>query len=506
MSQDTIGADASTDSAATPPAEAASSGTSSGGSASEVVTPPEDVAAGTVVSATDSAADASTEAAENVTDEQSTDELTAENESQNETETESEEAEEEEIEEGDNRIWREGKSPYKYTWTPKTFSGFFYDLENEVGTERLTVDLEPNERSLETGKISYSTKPEATDFEFDDWGEYEVIGFMAEKYFAGYKASDLINDDRSLINDGQLRRVLVDSDEEKTVTTGSVLPLEEGYELRIKQIDIDGNKVYMALAKDGDEIDSKVIDPSNLDSSTYNYEVEVAGEDTSLILAHISNVFASTESALVTIDGLFQISDTYASVEDGDKYGKMEIKSVSDEGVEMENEDSLTLRRGSTVEIFGDVSFLVADADELRFAPLVKKTGSYDVRGTVIDPSETSEFTWNPYNFEGFYYDIDDDVGTENMTMRISGGSKIEEGDLEYSTKSQPVKFEFSDWGKYDVIGFMADKYFAGYNDETEFTDEASIIGEGQLRRVLTDSDDSRTIASGSVLALEEGY
>ncbi len=198
---------------------------------------------------------------------------------------------------------------------------------------------------------------------------------MAEKYFAGYKASDLMNNDRSLINDGQLRRVLVDSDEEKTVTTGSVLPLEEGYELRIKQIDIDGNKVYMALAKDGDEIDSKVIDPSNLDSSTYNYEVEVSGEDTSLILAHISNVFASTESALVTIDGLFQISDTYASVEDGDKYGKMEVKSVSDEGVEMENEDSLTLRRGSTVEIFGDVSFLVADADELRFAPLVKKTG-----------------------------------------------------------------------------------------------------------------------------------
>ncbi|MDD3975082.1 MAG: S-layer protein domain-containing protein, partial [Methanothrix soehngenii] len=505
ISQDTVAADASTDSAAATPAEAASSGTSStSGSASEVVTPPEDVAAGTVVSATDSAADASNAAAENATDEQPTDELTAENESENQTE--SEEEEEEEIEVGEkNRIWSEGSS-LKYTWTPETFSGFFYDLENEVGTERLTVDLVPNERSLESGQLTYSTKPQVTDFEFEDWGKYEVIGFMAEKYFAGFKASDILSDDRSLINDGQLRRVLVDSDEEKTVTTGSVLPLEEGYELRIKQIDIDGNKVYMALAKDGDEIDSKVIDPSNLDSSTYNYEVEVSGEDTSLILAHISNVFASTESALVTIDGLFQISDTYASVEDGDKYGKMEVKSVSDEGVEMENEDSLTLRRGSTVEIFGDVSFLVADADELRFAPFVEKTGSYDVRGTVINPSNTSEFTWTPYNFEGFYYDIDDDVGTETMTMRISGGSKIEEGDLEYSTKAQPVKFEFNDWGKYDVIGFMADKYFAGYNNQTEFTDESSVIGEGQLRRVLMDSDDSRTIASGSVLSLEEGY
>ncbi|MFA7374314.1 MAG: S-layer protein domain-containing protein, partial [Methanothrix soehngenii] len=263
ISQDTVAADASTDSAAATPAEAASSGTSStSGSASEVVTPPEDVAAGTVVSATDSAADASNAAAENATDEQPTDELTAENESENQTE--SEEEEEEEIEVGEkNRIWSEGSS-LKYTWTPETFSGFFYDLENEVGTERLTVDLVPNERSLESGQLTYSTKPQVTDFEFEDWGEYEVIGFMAEKYFAGFKASDILSDDRSLINDGQLRRVLVDSDEEKTVTTGSVLPLEEGYELRIKQIDIDGNKVYMALAKDGDEIDSKVIDPSNL--------------------------------------------------------------------------------------------------------------------------------------------------------------------------------------------------------------------------------------------------
>jgi len=489
----------------------AQSSTTGSGSPSETVTPPEDVATGTVVSGTDSAATSTESSAEiqddeNTSDEQTTDDLIAENASENETEKESYETEEEEISEGENRIWIEGKSPYKYIWTPKTFSGFFYDLENDVGTERLTVDLQPNDRSLKSGQLTYFTEPKTIDFEFDDWGKYQVIGFMAEKYFAGYIAGDFFRRDRSLINDGQLRKVLIDSDEEKTVTTGSVLALEEGYELRIKQIDIDGNKVYLALAKDGDEIDSKVIDPRNLQSSTYNYEVKVAGEDTSLILAHISNVFASTESALVTIDGLFQISDTYASVESGDKYGRMKVGSVYDAGVEMENEDSITLRRGSTVSIFGDVSFLVADADELRFAPFVQKTGSYDVRGTVIDPSEKDEFTWTPYNFEGFYYDIDDDVGTEMMTIKISGGNKIEEKDLIYSTKPQPVKFEFDAWGKYDVIGFMADKYFAGYNNQTEFTDEASAIGEGELRRVLMDSDDSRTIATGSVLSLEEGY
>jgi S-layer protein (TIGR01567 family) len=472
--------------------------------ASEEVTPPENLAIETLASIENSSQNNSLitppETSENVSSNSS--EMA--NESETAAETAAEPAEEKE-EYGTDRIWREGDS-LDYTWTPQSFSGFFYDLKNGVGTEKLTIKLQSSGRSVDSGDLIYSTSAQDTDFEFGDWGSYQVMGFMADKYFAGYKATDLFDKDISLINDGQLRRVLIDTDDESTITTGSVLPLEEGYELRIKQIDLDGNKVYLALAKDGEEIDSKVIAPDNVKSATYQYKVDISGEDTPIIMAHISNVFASTESALVTVDGLFQLSDTYAAVEDGDKYDKMKVVSVSDQGVEMENENSVTLRKGSTAKIFGNVGFLVADSDEIRFAPVVERTGSYEVRGTVIDPSETKEFTWTPYNFEGFYYDIDDDVGTEKLQATISGGTKIDEKDLTYETSPQPVKFEFESWGKYDVIGFMADKFFAGYNNETKFTDDESVINEGQLRRVLIDNDDSQTIASGSVLALEEGY
>ena len=51
----------------------------------------------------------------------------------------------------------------------------------------------------------------------------------------------------SAINEGQLRRVLIDSDDSQTIASGSVLSLEEGYELRIKQVDLNGNKVYLSL-------------------------------------------------------------------------------------------------------------------------------------------------------------------------------------------------------------------------------------------------------------------
>ncbi len=463
--------------------------------ASETVSPPENLTLGTVVSNENASQNESASASP----------ITSENVSSNSSEIKPSDSTSNETEFGTDRIWREGISPLEYTWTPQTFSGFFYDLKNDVGTEKLTVRLQTSGRSIDSGDLTYSTNAQDTDFEFSDWGSYQVIGFMADKYFAGYKANDVFDKDRSLINDGQLRRVLMDRSDESTITTGSVMPLEEGYELRIKQIDLNGNKVYLALAKDGEEVDSKVVSPENAKSATYQYKVDISGEDTAIVLAHISNVFASAESALVTVDGLFQISDTFAAVEDGDKYDKMKVTSVSDQGVEMDNEDSITLRKGSTTKIFGNVGFLVADADEIRFAPVVERTGNYDVRGTVINPSETKEFTWTPYNFEGFYYDIDDDVGTESLQVTISG-SKIEEKDLIYKTSPQPVKFKFENWGKYDVIGFMADKYFAGYNNETKFTNEESAINEGQLRRVLRDSDDSQTIASGSVLSLEEGY
>lgn len=472
--------------------------------AEENVTPPENISAPANITPSENVS-----APENVTapENQSQNETVAEN----ETETEQTAAGTEETpEDFTNRIWSEDRSPLEYYWDPKTFSGFFYDFDNDVGTERLEISLHKSggnaSRTIDSGDLKYNSTAQDIDYEFSDWGQYRVIGFMAEKYFAGYRANGVIDSDRSLLNEGQLRKVLTDSDTENTITSGSVLALEEGYELRIKEIDINGNKVYMALAKDGEEIDSKVINPSGLSSATYQYKEEIGGEDTPIIMAHISNVFASAETDLVTVDGLFQISDTYASVESDDKYGEMKVTNVDDTQIEMENEDSLSLRKNKIVNIFGDVGFQVADADILRFAPIVQRTGTFEVRGTVIDPSKVSEFTWTPYNFEGFFYDIDDDVGSESLTAEITGTTKIEDQNLVYDTKPQSVRFEFDDWGRYDVIGFMADKYFAGYNDDTKFTDVASVIGEGQLRKVLLDSDTEKTISTGSTLSLEEGY
>ncbi|MDD3566256.1 MAG: S-layer protein domain-containing protein, partial [Methanothrix sp.] len=409
-----------------------------------------------------------------------------------------------------DRIWREGKNPATYTWNPQTFSGFFYDLDDDVGTETLTVHLKESggsyDRSIKEGELEYETKADSISFDFRGWGEYQVIGFMAQKYFAGYMGTDrdVVDKEISLLDEEELREVLIDDDEEYTVDTGSVLQLEEGYEIRIKEIDLDGNKVWFALAKDGEEVDSKVIDPRDLGSSTYKYEIDLSGEDLPLVMIHVSNIFSGAETSLVTVDGIFQISDDYTTVASGDKYGDMEIDSISGDTIRMTNDNSISLRKGKSVPVMGDVSFLVADSDELRFGPTVKRTGSYEIRGTIVD-ANVEEFTWTAYDFEGFYYDIDDDVGTETLEVRFTG-DKVDDGDLRYKTVPQSVRFEYDDWGSYNVIGFLAEKYFAGYTDETEFTDEFGILNEEELRKVLMDDDESYTLRSGATFPLKEGY
>ena len=117
------------------------------------------------------------------------------------------------------------------------------------------------------------------------------MGFLADRYFAGY-VENVDNAEKNLLfkestdenslSSEQLQKILIDDDTEKTVTSGTPIKMEEGYELAIKSIDIDGNKVYLELSKDGSVVDSKVISPSKADANmadkTYYYKNPAVGD------------------------------------------------------------------------------------------------------------------------------------------------------------------------------------------------------------------------------------
>ncbi len=427
-----------------------------------------------------------------------------------------------------NRIW-DGSRPDEfsltYTWDPMRFSGFYYDINDDVGDESITINLDGYaDRTINQDDLVYTTSPQEVSFGYSGFGKYEVIGFMAEKYFAGYSSSTTPPGPStgfgriSTLAQGQLHKVLVDDDTRRTVSLGTTLTLKEGYVLKAVDIDPGARTMLISLLKDGNEVEKTPLSAGQ----TYIYTRRVgAVSDLPLIMVRFDSVFSGAEVQAAFIRGMFQISEGYASVDTGNKFGKMEVSSVSGNRIEMRNDASISLSEGSTQDLMGDIKIIVADNDAVRFALSVEKTQGFEVRSSIYREDDTIE-EWTPYNFGmnigktsiGFYYDLDEGIGNEELRLAepLDGGRTIKNGNLIYTASPQEVSFGYSGFGKYEVIGFMADKYFAGYGSGSQPPDPTTPIGtistlaQGQLHRVLIDDDTSRTISLGSTLTLKEGY
>lgn len=415
-----------------------------------------------------------------------------------------------------NRVWDETKGMNTtYIWNSYSFSGFYYDLDTNLSTEELTI--RNIKRTINKYDATYTTSPIEVNFEHSGFGKYQVIGFMAGKYFAGYTTNSSISNkkDMSAIAGGVLQKILIDDDTKRTVSVGGTLTLEDGYVLKMKEIDIGAGtgQIWTSLLKDGGEVDNNVV----AGGDTYIYSKKIGSiDDLPIIAIHFDSVFRGRETNAVFVKGLFQLSESVDSIENGDEYGKMEISGVSRDRITMENRETIGLSSGDTIDLMGDLKIIVADSDTLRFALSVERSGDFEVRGTIYPVVKE----WTPMNFGlnvgntniGFYYDLDEDIGTEKFRLESISGSSIPSGKLSYSTSPQEVSFAYSNFGKYQVVGFMANKYFAGYTSNSKPPNPSTSIGaksaiaEGQLHKVLIDDEDKRTISVGSTLTLKDGY
>jgi len=254
-------------------------------------------------------------------------------------------------------------------WTPFNFEGFYYNIDEGIGTEELKVE-ELDGSDIPSDKLVYQSSPQAVKFEHSNWGNFTVVRFMADKYFAGYPdgAVNGAVDRVSLLSNNILSKVLIDSDDKESMSSGSALALENSYSLGIKEVDVNGNSVWIQLEKDGKVVDDGFV----FAGQDYVYKTDVGkATDIPLIIVHFGTVFSGTETSAVFVQGIFQISDDYTGINDGDTFGKIEVTSVSDNGITMKNSDDIRLDKGETTEVMNNVSFKTADADILRFYPFV---------------------------------------------------------------------------------------------------------------------------------------
>ncbi|OPY51142.1 MAG: hypothetical protein A4E49_02427 [Methanosaeta sp. PtaU1.Bin112] len=122
------------------------------------------------------------------------------------------------------------------------------------------------------------------------------------------------------------------------------------------------------------------------------------------------------------------------------------------------------------------------------------------VRGHLSDISNV----WRANDFGWFFYDLDKDLGGEQLRIDLQGRT-AEQEHIVYSSKTWLNQFEYEPWGNFYAVAFLGTPYFAGY-PSSSITDRISSLNRGELREVLMDEDSTQTLTRERAISLQQGY
>ncbi len=365
------------------------------------------------------------------------------------------------------QVWNDtSASTATNSWNPMNFAGFFYDIKDNLGKEQLTINeptLSASNAIIQKGDLTYSTQAQPRGLKVADalglkgnnagltargleqaapgkafnQGLYWILGWQGEKYVAVNGRVDKLS--KLVLENG------TSAADAKNITVGETWNIGDRWDLKVNATNINTvpKKVQLILSKDGIMKNETEISESMI----YTYvERNLSNEtDVPVFVTYVSSISIGTVQLRYT----WLISENVTNVQSSDTYGVFRNANVDNNAktLSLANTDSsVSLSRDSTVNIMGGMNFKVADSDSLRFYPLVLKTspGTYELRGTIWNDTSasTAANSWNPMNFAGFFYDIKDNLGTENLTILqpdlSSSQRTIDRSNLVYSTTAQP--------------------------------------------------------------------
>ncbi|MBA1342262.1 MAG: hypothetical protein C5S52_01505 [ANME-2 cluster archaeon] len=295
-------------------------------------------------------------------------------------------------------------------WTAQDFAAFWYDLDDDLSTETLELigGTSGTDRNIADDQLVYTTYPEHQLYELyadkglvvegDDTNlsiGYYIEGWLAEEYVAVNGRAD------------ELVKLLVEfeGDDKKTLSTGEAWDLGNGFALIAQQIDLEGDKVWFSLEKDGKELDSEVVttgaDITN--ESVYTYTEDIGSEDDVPVFSCLVDaVFRGTDSNIVQVRYVFLVDNVVLEIDSDDKFGAMEA-TAGPTMITLRNEDAIDLGKDTTEHIMGNMYFKTADDTALRFYPMVEYTIGEGAAGeaeeeveTPTDANETADVNVTP--------------------------------------------------------------------------------------------------------------
>lgn len=157
--------------------------------------------------------------------------------------------------------------------------------------------------------------PASFSYDYSGFGEYVGISETHDsdtyKFFVGYKnlPSAGISSEDSLLSRNWTVPILIDSDNNYNVYSGSSLLLENGYRLNIIEIN-SNNQALFTLTEGGTEIDSGILEEGEI--YVHRSAVSCSGsyiDDFPVFLIRVYSIFRGPETNALVVKGLFQIDE-----------------------------------------------------------------------------------------------------------------------------------------------------------------------------------------------------
>ncbi len=337
------------------------------------------------------------------------------------------------------------------------FPALWYDIDNNVSSEVLTIcnSSGTQGRTIAAGDLSYVTSIVQTAYVADFAQEQNSQSAYTYPIISVFGDSHVSLDDTDACESVKL---LVDSDDKYTLRTGSELELPNGYAITAKQIDVEGDKVWMTLTKDGQFVEDEVID-TTAGEATWDYNVDVGNQNDVLVFRLLmTDVFQGQVDSLAVVEGIWLLDyENVLQIEIADEFGELEVDFVGT-SIGMSNSADMQLNPGQSVDLAEGITFEVADSDELRFilAKEMGEPGEYFIRGAT---AEHGFVFWDAYNFSGLVYNFGKNAGGEKLFVNNMSGTTIPAGFLHYDTSIMQIPYKANFSNESGVTGLNDDSY-----------------------------------------------
>lgn len=220
----------------------------------------------------------------------------------------------------------------------------------------------PENMTLFQNGLQYTSLLQPMEFEYKPWGHYYIICLFGYPWFAGYDSSlDGKDSSKSLFENKYLGQILLDMELEANISEGNY-SLEDGYDMQIRNI-INGSLSFQ-LFHDGILVNSSVV-ASNM---TYEFRKDLNNvKAMPILMIHFGNIFHNGTHDLAAIDGIFQLSESFTSLELGRLFGELELVSIKPDGLIFINPDNISLNRNAKVNIGPGINIRVANNNTIRY-------------------------------------------------------------------------------------------------------------------------------------------